>query len=200
MFMLKSELVVSHYNEDLSWLNGISSKFDKITIYHKGNNGEFANVLPNIGREAHTYLWHIVNVKEPAINTVFTQGNPLDHINDVNSLHTFTESPFEWIGDYCYMSNKFGEPWCNKWKFPCEEVATVANIQLPTWWSFCPYANFKLTNKCLIRFKPLANTLLKNLVWPTTTGHLETEYEYRTPWALERLWEFLCLQNYKCEY
>ena len=94
--MLNSELVVSHYNEDLSWLDSISSRFDKITIYHKGTDQSFDNVLPNIGRESHTYLWHIVNANEYAANTVFTQGNPSDHISDVNLLCKFTESPFEW--------------------------------------------------------------------------------------------------------
>lgn len=194
--MLNSELVVSHYNEDLSWLDSISSRFDKITIYHKGTDQSFDNVLPNIGRESHTYLWHIVNANEYAANTVFTQGNPSDHISDVNLLCKFTESPFEWIGDYCYMSNHYGEPWCSHWKFPCAEVASLGDIQLPNWWSFCPYANFKLSNECLIKFKPLAQTLLENLEWPTNTILQETEYKYRTPWAIERLWEFLCLKSY----
>ena len=195
--MLKSELVVSHYKENLDWLNKVSRHFDKVTIYHKGGHPSFENVLPNIGREAHTYLWHIANSNEFAQNTVFTQGNPSDHLNDVTLLYKFTESPFEWIGNYCYMSNEFGDPWCNKWKFPCKEVASLAGIQLPDWWSFCPYANFKVTQDCLDKFKPLARILLENLVWPTNTTLQKTDYEYRTPWAVERLWEFLCLLNYK---
>lgn len=75
------ELVVARYNEDLSWLKKIPKKI-KITIYNKGNeNIDFPYIkLPNIGRESHTYLYHIIkNYNNLADKTIFSQGDTIFH-------------------------------------------------------------------------------------------------------------------------
>jgi hypothetical protein len=76
------QIVVARYNEDISYL----IPFAKVCIiYNKGNNNipeEFTNIihLPNIGRESHTYLYHIINnYNNLADNTIFIQGNIKDH-------------------------------------------------------------------------------------------------------------------------
>ena len=78
----KYQIVVSRYNEDISWL----MLFKNITlIYNKGNNdillSKFDTIqLPNIGRESHTYLYHIVqNYENLAEKTIFFQGKINDH-------------------------------------------------------------------------------------------------------------------------
>ena len=87
------EIVISHFNEDLSWL----AEFSKhCTIYSKGGplpavvSSSFHQTfnLPNIGRETHTYLTHIVNNYDclPPL-TFFLQGNIHD-INDGTPAHT----------------------------------------------------------------------------------------------------------------
>ena len=75
------ELVVARYNEDISWLNKIKNKNIKITIYNKGGNLNVKNIkLPNVGRESHTYLTHIINnYKSLADTTIFTQADPFLH-------------------------------------------------------------------------------------------------------------------------
>jgi hypothetical protein len=62
------KIIVSRYNEKLSWTKKAPYNKYKYTIYNKGINDEFEkkNVsqvikLPNVGRESHTYLYHIVN-------------------------------------------------------------------------------------------------------------------------------------------
>jgi hypothetical protein len=72
------ELVVAAYGEDLTWLTEFS-KF--ATIYEKKDKSNRTVVnakrvlLPNIGRESHTYLHHIVyNYHNLANVTVFIQG------------------------------------------------------------------------------------------------------------------------------
>ena len=61
---MKTEIVIARYNENLDWIKKIKKSKDiKITVYNKG----LANIdvpfikLPNIGRESHTYLFHIIN-------------------------------------------------------------------------------------------------------------------------------------------
>jgi len=79
-----SELVVAYYNEDINWIN--INDFDKIKIYDKGNNldNKFETIkLENIGRETHTYIYHIIeNYDNLSDLTFFTQGNPFDHCQD----------------------------------------------------------------------------------------------------------------------
>lgn len=70
------EIVVAHYNENLQWLEHI---FDEVTIYSKGdapaNDFERTFSLPNIGREGHTFLYHIVSRYDTlADTTLFLQG------------------------------------------------------------------------------------------------------------------------------
>jgi hypothetical protein len=67
------EFVVAKYLEDVSWTADVHPF--KVTIYDK-SNGQ----LPNVGREAHTYLYHIVNnYHNLADVVVFMQGNPFAH-------------------------------------------------------------------------------------------------------------------------
>jgi hypothetical protein len=87
---MKTEIVIARYNEDLSWLKKIPKNI-KITIYNKGkddieNMKNLKNLkyniikLPNIGRESHTYLYHIINNYDKlADKTIFTQGESTYH-------------------------------------------------------------------------------------------------------------------------
>lgn len=78
----KFQIVIAKYNEDIKWL----FPFKDITIiYNKGINNinmdRFETIrLPNIGRESHTYLYHIINNYDNlADKTIFLQGSIIDH-------------------------------------------------------------------------------------------------------------------------
>jgi len=77
----KYQIVVSRYNEDIKWL----IPFKLITIiYNKGDEDLNLNFniikLPNIGRESHTYLHHIINNYDNLKDrTIFIQGKINDH-------------------------------------------------------------------------------------------------------------------------
>jgi hypothetical protein len=64
----KINFIISRYNENLNWTMEYPYNKYKYTVYNKGNNENFkkTNVtniinLPNVGRESHTYLYHIIN-------------------------------------------------------------------------------------------------------------------------------------------
>ena len=80
----KVKVIIARYQEDISWANDIG--YDYI-VYDKGElSGDNSIILPNIGRESHTYLTHIVrNYDSLATHNIFLQGNPFDHIDDRNS-------------------------------------------------------------------------------------------------------------------
>jgi len=75
------EIVVARFNEDLAWLQSLQCVQ---TVYNKGEDfGNGHHPLPNIGRESHTYLHHIVNNYNNLSDvTVFTQGDPFPHCPD----------------------------------------------------------------------------------------------------------------------
>jgi len=79
------EYVVARYNESINWVES-----DYTTIYNKGLSGIPHEVLlPNVGREAHTYLYHIVtNYDNLAEITIFTQGKIDDH-GYTSKINTF---------------------------------------------------------------------------------------------------------------
>lgn len=83
------QIVVARYNENVEWLK--ESCKDTI-IYNKGDTLQYlTNIisLPNVGREAHTYLYHIVqNYHNLAEVTLFTQAHVSDHgyVEDIHSL------------------------------------------------------------------------------------------------------------------
>jgi hypothetical protein len=99
------ELVVAHHEESLRWLRRVPPDYRR-SIYHKGSGPlEGAIALPNAGREAHTYLYHIVQRYDSlAPVTVFCQGHPFDHASDFHyTLKNLAEGTlavrdFSWLG------------------------------------------------------------------------------------------------------
>jgi Protein of unknown function (DUF3431) len=79
------ELVISHFKEDTTWLQYAPFNQFKQTIYHKGLARAHSLRLPNVGREGHTYLYHIINNYENLADvTIFLPGSCQDSPAHVN--------------------------------------------------------------------------------------------------------------------
>lgn len=107
---------VAHYKEDLSWIEPIKHKYE-VLIYEKNTNltsyTDYKTVSPdrialaNIGREAHTYLIHIINNYDSLRDyEVFLQGRVDDHVygNILDHIHAMVEQ------------NRGHISWCHKEK------------------------------------------------------------------------------------
>lgn len=94
------ELVVTRFDEDISWIHSIDLPYK---IYNKGKELNCISTnLPNIGREAHTILYHICeNFHKIQEYTWFLQGNPFDHFPTI--LESFQKIQ-EKIIDGVYLS------------------------------------------------------------------------------------------------
>ena len=114
MHEISLELVVARYLEDLSWLNNIPSPI-RASVYDKSGDKSGQRSTPvapntqqleNVGREAHTYLHHIVARYETlAPVTVFCQGKPFDHAFDFRkTLRELTEGKKP-IGDFFWLGH-----------------------------------------------------------------------------------------------
>ena len=111
---MDKKLIIARYNEDLEWLK--KHEDFKITVYNKGDNlpdNKFLKIinLKNVGRESHTWLYHIVNnyYHLNEIN-IFLQGkiddlncmvfkNPNDYLNGINK-YGFSVSRYGLLGPF----------------------------------------------------------------------------------------------------
>ncbi len=98
------ELVVARHSEDLAWLRRVPRAIT-ITVYDKLGDHPQAITLPNIGREAHTYLHHLTEKHHNLADiTVFVQGHPFDHAPDLHKVlrslaeGSFAVPDFHWLG------------------------------------------------------------------------------------------------------
>jgi hypothetical protein len=89
-----TELVVARYNEDLSWVGVMAHAHPmKVSVYNKGTPFPKCHNLPNVGREAHTYLHHITERWDTLADwTVFTQADPEPHTTAEEFLTLFPPS------------------------------------------------------------------------------------------------------------
>ena len=93
------EFVIAHYNENLDWIKPIASHSH---VYHKGNDRQPLPLkllswkrLPNVGRESHTYLHHIINHCDSLPDvTVFLQAD-----NGHQCCEFFTRPPMNYVYD-----------------------------------------------------------------------------------------------------
>lgn len=129
------ELIVAHYTEDLNWLRNLPAGLQK-TVYTKGPNPTAdlpATPLPNVGREAHTYLHHLVNRYDSLAEwTIFCQGKPFDHAynfkkflrafvqpgpepNPDADAHRSGQPGFQWLGHLIdtddWRGHRLFQPW-----------------------------------------------------------------------------------------
>lgn len=90
--MADLQVIIARYEEPIEWIKELKHQF---VIYNKGSKINLPSIhLPNIGREAHTFLHHILrNYNNLPTYTAFLQGNPFDHHkNIINTLNTFPQS------------------------------------------------------------------------------------------------------------
>ena len=104
------ELVVASYNESLDWLPDVPKAW-KRTIYRatEGLSEERPDKLgkipitriPNGGREAGQYLWHIIHRRKSLADiTLFVQGDFLKHgkIADMQGISPSDTRPMAYLG------------------------------------------------------------------------------------------------------
>jgi len=122
------ELVISRYNENLSWINNDLFKNYLNIIYNKGVNEYFTinnltkNIvkLDNVGRESGTYLYYIINNYDKLANiTVFLPGS-------VNIKHKYTRAKIlieelEKYNDTVFVGEKYDNIQNDLYNFKLDE-------------------------------------------------------------------------------
>jgi hypothetical protein len=156
------DLVVARCHEDLGWLRNRAAGVRPF-VYNKGRPGAWPGEipLPNHGREAHTYLHHLVaHYDRLAAVTVFAQGKPFDHAFDFHAslarlaAEGVTDpSGFEWLGHIIDTDDATGSRLYQHWSKnpehrPLNLVATwtrVFDTRCPERFTFACGAQFAVT-------------------------------------------------------
>lgn len=167
---MRVELVVARYQEDLAWTRNVPADV-RVTVYNKGGPLTVrARTLPNVGREAHAYLWHIVNQYDAlAPLTVFTQGRPFDHAPDLHTVlravagGPLTVDKFKWLGFLVDTDDRRGRrlfvPWSKnvlREELPLDEFyERLLGERAPEFFRFYGGAQF-MVSAAVVRQRPLA--------------------------------------------
>ncbi len=158
-----STIIIARYNEDLNWLS--KYKKLKIIIYNKGEESYFYGKnkvinLPNIGRESHTWLHHIVtNYEELDKVNIFLQGR----IDDLGAL--------AYQDLYKYIEE------CNRKGFSVSRYGILGPFHWNKYLGLEDNSkyNLKIKNKSLkepkISFKELAKIFTNNIPLFTVTSY-----------------------------
>lgn len=113
----KYDMVIARYNETLEWLRNVDlTNIERVFIYNKNDEpykllfSIHPNVtivdLPNVGRESHTYLYHIIShydtIEKFSQKIIFVQGKFSDHIKFEELLRcdNFYESMSEQLNTF----------------------------------------------------------------------------------------------------
>jgi len=166
------ELVVARFAEDVAWLRNVPQSL-RITLYNKGlplaAGLPEAVALPNVGREAHSYLYHIIkHYHELPDLMVFTQGKPFDHAPDLHKVlramvnDGLMVDDFKWLGFLVDTDDKRGRrlfvPWSKnplREELPLDEFYwQLFGETSPEIFRFYGGAQFIVSAKC-IRGRPL---------------------------------------------
>lgn len=164
----KYQIVVARYNEDIKWL----IPFKLVTIiYNKGDdkdiNLNFNTIkLKNVGRESHTYLYHIINNYDNLKDrTIFIQGKINDHKilnfeeyfkdgNDfiaktsdlkIDTLRTMIEHYGKWSSNTMKKSDYTPYDWLEK--VIGIDMSEIINNESKVIWG----ANFSISKEMILR-------------------------------------------------
>lgn len=192
----RPHLVVSRYNEDVSWIKDMGCHY---TLYNKGDDdpGLPSIKKENVGREGATFLDHIIDNYESLEGPIaFLQGDPFDHFTEpsttrdgsklhglpiirhdelLDSLIKNYDGGVTFIGrgSVCYGD---GMPW---WQgLEVDEFAERIGVK-SDYYAFCLGAQYIV---------PSEKIKSKSLDWWKNLREIFFEDWMRTGHILERLW------------
>lgn len=204
-----TDVVISKYKEDISWVKNITKS--KLFIYDKSDDVIPGHIkLPNIGREAHTYLYHIINNYDNLSDyTCFLQGNPYDkekgHLSlTIEQLESFSENIEFYPLSYILECNLDGTP-----HHPNLDIDKIIFdkffIDKPDTLKFVVGAQFIVSKKSILsRKKEFYIDILKEFdridIDNEHTGGGGGTKGNKMPWICERIWAYLFISKFRTNY
>lgn len=186
--------VIARFDENLDWVDNVLREFpgSRCVIYNKGSPiARKCEILPNVGRESHTYLKHILEGQCDDVVTVFLQGNPFDHISGSFLEHMCTVleniiqgSMFENVGTRVITLRESQTPFHKG--LESELVQTSLDLfgcRPPSIFTFSAGAMFAVRNKRI--------TQRPRSFYETALGCVDSDINPIRGFCLERLWALI---------
>lgn len=183
---MSREIVICHYNADLSWINQIDTD-TLISIYDRSNNGFFTE-LPNVrifreenvGREPKSFITHIINNYNNLRDyTWFLQDNPFPHGVTMEQIKKHPQKLFEYLGSYRHSCDERGLPHDNE--LPLKEISAALELNTAYPLHFTAGGQFVVESSQILKHKKSFYETANNMFDKHT----------KAPWAYERLWEVI---------
>ena len=207
------DIIVSRYNEDLEWMNEYPFNQFKYIIYNKGTNYNFNKKyikeiinINNVGRESHTYLYHIItNYNNLAKINIFFPGSLDIERKNYKSKYLLNlikkNNKAYLVGKYTNnLKKKFGAFYLDEWqstnlknnKINPENILLKSNIRPYSKWFtnrfgniivnyYCLYGIFSIDRRDIIQHpKSYYENLIKDL---NTHSNPEAGHYYERSWA-----------------
>lgn len=205
---MSKNIILARYKEDVGWINRNINSFDKFYLFDKDGVPEINphekivyEYLPNIGREAHTYLHFIVKYYDELVDDdiyIFSQANPSDSnpgfFKRCGNLNLNSDFPV-------YMGSHFGEEETKP------HMGNVVEIVHPMGIPTIHYIHHLFYNHDIIE----KHTVYLNAFWATTGKLIKFRkkefYEHclqmfgdmKNPmeaYVFERLWQYIFNPKY----
>lgn len=203
-----TDVVVARYNENVDWCKNF--KNSRVFIYDKsGINNGWIN-LPNVGREAHTYLTHIINNYDNLSEYVcFLQGNPFDgakgYLNiRINELDDFNANVDFYNLSYYTVCNLDGTPHHPNLNID-EIIFDRFFINKPQFLKFPVGALFIASKRAILNrskqfYIDILNEFNRTDIDNSLTGGGGGAKGNKMPWICERIWPYIFNRDYKTKY
>jgi hypothetical protein len=193
---MEKELVIAAYDKNYNWVSLLDVSI-KQTIYLKGNitRKPFKKsveilIEPNLGRDVHTFFYHIVkNYNNLSNYTFFSQDHPFDHVANyteiINGNIDVWDKYSKQSNNGCWFFNTYSEIIeCDQTGYPQHCGLDIKSVyehlflgNCPEKIQFVPSGHFCVSKECILQnrkeFYEKILFLLEN-------------YEI-TPWIIERL-------------
>ena len=201
------DVVVSKFMEDISWTGMLRNS--RLFVYDKSGSGEHIP-LPNVGREAHTFLTHIVRYYEDLSDYVcFLQGNPFDG----DKGHVTRDPGFiEGFGldvDYFPLTQLTK---CDLDGGPMHRGLDIKSLVFDRFFDSCPSelvftvgAQFIVSKRAILRRSKMFYELLlaefdrEDIDNSLTEGGGKAKGN-KMPWVMERVWVFVFSPKFSSPY
>jgi hypothetical protein len=197
------EVVISAFNRDYSnWIKLLNTDI-KVTVYRKGTNLNTPYEIyleRNVGRDVHTFFYHIVNNYDNLADYTFTsqdyfQDHVYNYIEIINGNElTFKLNSCQDFGGCWFFSTQFGKIICNKFGNPYHPGLDIESvwdelfaIPCPEIILFTPSGHFCIT-KAHAQKRPVS-------FYKKILNILETNEQ--APWIIERLEPYIFNSEYE---
>jgi len=178
-------IVVAKYKENISWVNNLQYPY---IVYDKSKD------IPNVGREAETYLRYILaNYDKLPDYVVLLQGNPFDHIkiSSINFINDSIRNVLLNKDDIVPLNNNYNERH-NVYTRTKESFGALFNCDIPTTFNFPPGAQYIVSRKAILnRPKEFYEVISNVMTKINNTSAINMNNCLVCPWTIERMWPYI---------